>query len=45
MGTKFSSTKRWGATATVVDGRIYVCGGADGNETLADVESFSPIEG
>ena len=36
---------RWGAAAAVVDGRIFVSGGSNGNATLASVESFDPREG
>jgi len=37
--------QRASATAAVLDGRLYVCGGVSGNEILSSVECFDPIAG
>lgn len=36
--------KRIGATAAVINGRIYVIGGRDGSNYLNTVESWKPID-
>ncbi|CAK0880884.1 unnamed protein product [Prorocentrum cordatum] len=37
--------RRSGATASVVAGGLYVCGGSDGDEMLSSVERFEPRRG